>query len=151
MVCEWKTPLSHRIAIRGLVYLEGNYDVYYGDSVAGNVSIDREGLYYRIVFLTGKLFPGFLRLMLSSGEETINLGICIPRGNQLYLEKKIAAKTFPKGNIQFLLSNGELSKSENFIPLMEDRPITMLSKLIHGKFTVRNGVPGVLMEDSSDA
>ena len=67
------------------------FELKIGDEIVGHVCVRYEGLYCHISCscrLTGAII---YRLTAVVGTETVNIGICIPKGKYFYVEKRLPA------------------------------------------------------------
>jgi len=81
--------------------------------------------------------------------KEVDLGIFVPQEDRLILEKRIAIKHLPKGRPAFFvkITGQRNTEAVHFIPVCEDMPLQCLQKLHDARFTVRNGVVGILIKD----
>lgn len=146
--CECITPLLHRLWQGGIV-LKSQYPVYWDDRKTGEVTVEKEGLYYR--FFCRVQLPEGTRCRLYARAEGKNqdLGLCIPQGRDFVVQTRLPVKHFGLGEYQFCL---EQPGTEKFVPVYSDRPFSALDSLEQGKFIRRDEVAGILFQTAgSDA
>lgn len=122
--------------------MEGVYEVWLTDKIAGEVLISREGLYYR--FLCSVRIPkgSHYHLVANSGGGNIDLGLCIPQGDSFVRSTKIPVKRFGSSNYRYILSEkGE----KQVIPISGSKPFAHLNKLTAGYFSIENNVPVIII------
>ncbi len=124
-----------------------DYDVYYENEIVGKVSLQRWGLYYRIICKTRRISNEICRLYLYIEDKPVNLGVCYPQNGGLYLERKIAAKELSLADPHFVLMHEIRSQEGQFVPISPDRPFPMLWKVKSGVFQFRDGIAGIFMAD----
>lgn len=112
-----------------------SFDVYYLGEAVGKAVVRREGLYCRIQCRCKKL-DGIVRL--AAGDMVI--GVCIPQGDALVLEKSIPAKQL--GSCRFELV-GSAEPRERFVPLDGPLPTECLRSLENARLVDRKGVKGL--------
>ena len=120
------------------------YEVMFQDNAVGMAQIFKEGLYYRIVCRVMMEQPGYYRLILRCEDNEFDLGLCVPDGKALYLNKTIPIKRLVGDISGFSLTHGIQHSHDDFVILNSQKPFSELSRLSDGKFTKRNGIPGIL-------
>jgi len=129
--------------------LEGNWTVTYDGREIGRCEIHRLGLYYHFTSCCMRVSSQVTRLYLRCDGKEVDLGIFVPQEDRLILEKRIAIKHLPKGRPAFFvkITGQRNTEAVHFIPVCEDMPLQCLQKLHDARFTVRNGVVGILIKD----
>lgn len=82
--------------------LEGSWPVYNGEGTLGFCEISPAGLYWNIHCTLGAGWEGVSRLVLFAGEKAVSLGIPIPQGTGLILDRKLSQKALPCAGDFFL-------------------------------------------------
>ena len=141
------TPLLHIIAAGG-IYLEGNWTVTYDGRAVGSCTVCKSGLYYNFACSCNWISDRIYRLYLRIGGTVIDLGVLIPKGEGIALEKRLVIKQLPSGQPEFVVIPAGKVKAEDecFVPVYEDKAISCLGKLSTARFAVRNGVTGIIVE-----
>lgn len=122
--------------------MEGIYDVWLKDKIAGEVLISREGLYYR--FLSTVWLPKSSRYHLLAYWEggNIDLGLCVPQGESFVLNKKIPIKRFDNRRYRYILAAKTVKQ---VTPIFENQPFTHLNRLPDSYFSVENNIPVIII------
>ena len=116
------------------------FDVIASERIVGKVTMVREGLYYRFRCVCTKL-DGIHRLWVMWENDVFNLGVCLPIGDSLLLEKKVAANRIGNGPYYFVLKgDGE----KRFAPLDQPLPTECLRCLKTARFAIRDGRKGLI-------
>ena len=119
------------------------YPVFLNKKCVGNAAVRQEGLYCRILCRCDIFADGFVRLYVSDGETTRNLGILVPDGESFVVDTRIRAMDMKKDNLSFWVSQRE--REEIFIPIDPHEEFTCLDKLRQARFEIRNGVCGIVV------
>lgn len=127
--------------------MEKVYDIMLGDKPIGNAIVKKEGLYYHFCCscrLSGEIL---YRLVVTCGERTENLGICIPKGNGFGLDRKVPVKRLGEGNLLLYVvpKHGELNGK--FIPIRDDEPFAYIGSLQKAYLEIRSAQLGVVVPD----
>jgi hypothetical protein len=124
------------------------YDVFLGTSVAGNATVEKQGLYYLVRGLC-VLEPGAMfRLVASCGGRQADLGILVPGDGGFQLSTRIPVKRLGEGQMRFCLLPRHESVKGMFIPLAPEEPFSYISKLRNAYLEQRNGTPGVVIQEN---
>lgn len=121
--------------------MESCYPVYWKGEKAGQLTVEKAGLYY--CFLCRVKLPAGsrCRLYAHTNGESRDLGLCVPDGGDFVLQRKLPIKQFSHGEYSFLLDQ---PAAEQFVPVWGDRPFPAMDNLEKGKFAVRRNQPGIL-------
>ena len=116
-------------------------DIIYQDKVVGTAKIEQEGLFL-IIRCRCTIIPNApLRIILYSQETVLDLGLCMTEQHGCGLLTRIAATKFPKEPVIFCLED---THYETFVPLHLDAALPTVQILKYGRFTVENGVAGIM-------
>ena len=128
--------------------MEGNWTVTYDGRAVGSCTVCKSGLYYHFVCSCNWISDRIYRLYLRIGGTVIDLGVLIPKGEGIALEKRLVIKQLPSGQPEFVVIPAGKVKAEDecFVPVYEDKAISCLGKLSTARFAVRNGVAGIIVE-----
>ena len=124
------------------------YQVFDKETCVGSAQIQKEGLYYRICCNCKISTEGIHRIEVCDGENTIDLGICVPEGNQFALISRIPIKKLKAENCRFaLVKQGKkpTERSRREVPVEAGKPFSALDELKHGYF-VNKDVPMVVID-----
>lgn len=83
--------------------MEGNYPVFYQQQPVGKVQVRRVGLYYSFFCRCRRESGVVCRLIMKCGGGWENLGIPVPEGDGLELNRKLPARHLGEGEPEFLL------------------------------------------------
>ena len=71
------------------------YGIYYQGGLLGTLTLEREGLYYRLSAQSEEPGAGVWRLWACFGTESRLVGVCFPQTGGLHLEKRISRHSWP--------------------------------------------------------
>ena len=118
------------------------YEIMLKGKKAGQAQVEREGLYYRFtcecVFSDGKMH----RIVVSDGERTVNLGVCIPCGEQYCLSTKVPVKYLPGEKLCFTVDTDR----NVCISVASGKPFDYLHKLETARLQLTNGQPYIVID-----
>ena len=109
--------------------MDGTYDVMLGRQKAGRVEVTREGLYYRFSCRCRREGREMLRLWMACGKQEVDLGLCVPMGNEFGTEKRIPVRQCGTGMPEFILRHKDDTRRSRFIPLSPEEPFQYLHRL----------------------
>ena len=125
----------------------GTFEIMQGTSTIGKVTVERQGLYYRIrcrCSLTGEVMH---RLVVSSGEKREDLGTLVPFDGAFGLEKRVPVKKLGEGKPTFQLLPKHSSPNGRFIPVYPEEPFSYMSRLKEAYLEARNGQLGLTIPE----
>ena len=125
----------------------GTFEIKQGSSLIGKVTVERQGLYYRIICrcsLTGDVMH---HLVVSSGEKREDLGTLVPFDGAFGLEKRVPVKKLGEGEPQFHLLPKHSSPNGKFIPVYPEEPFSYVSRLKNAYLEARNGQVGLCFRE----
>lgn len=123
-----------------------SYQVYCNDVTVGHVMLENAGLYYRVMCQCNPSEQSLYKLIAVCGSERVNIGICVPSGGGIGLDKKVPRKKFDLHKTRFCLVSHSEKNTGNFIPLFPDKPFDWLEQLEASHFLIRDGIKGLLMD-----
>ena len=125
----------------------GTFEIMQGSSPIGKVTVERQGLYYRIVCrcsLTGEVMH---HLVVSSGEKREDLGTLVPFDGAFGLEKRVPVKRLGDGEPEFhLLPKHSIPKGK-FVPVYPEEPFSYMSRLKDAYLEARDGQVGLMIPE----
>ena len=127
--------------------MQQNYEVTMAGKSLGTVQVHREGLYFNIhcrCQLSGDIM---YQLMLCQQDRCENLGVLAPHGDTFTLEKRIPAKAWEQGGLQFYLKPRHAPMDRQFIPIRADTPVACLASLTRAVMARRTGQVGIVVRD----
>ena len=123
----------------------GTYEVRMGDRAVGQVTVEKQGLYYHFscrCALSGEVMQ---RLFLRCGGREIDLGLCVPMGSSFGTEKRLPAKQCGDGTPSFALRPKETEIKGNFIPISPEEPFRYLHRLQNAYLDRRGDRLGIVI------
>ncbi len=127
--------------LQGGVYML-SFDVYYHGEVVGKVTLEKQGLYYRIQSRCVKM-DGVFRLTDRCQNGNVVIGVLVPDGATMVVTKRLPIKQLGDGQHSFELL-GCSEEKERFALLDEELPTECLMSLEKARLTVRDGRIGIL-------
>lgn len=127
--------------------MDVTYSVTWENRVVGQVRLVRSGLYTQLHCRCDLPAGEIYRLWISAGEKRMNLGVLYPEAEGFCLHRRVPTHQIPCGEPVFSIRQ----KSEQpvrFVPVREDEPFAYLPLLMHSRFALRDGVPGLLIPDT---
>ena len=79
------------------------YDIMYDGAIVGSAKMEKQGLYHAFSCRCRLPEDGLYRIHVICGEKFEDLGICIPMGDTVGMDKKLAAKKLGEGPVSFEL------------------------------------------------
>jgi hypothetical protein len=139
--------LLHTFAAGG-DFMEVVYDVLLADKPVGAASVKKEGLYY--VFNCQCLFSGevLYTLAASCGEQTVNLGICVPVNNGFGLKTRVPIKRLGEGKMKIYAVPRHRELTGKFIPIRSEEPFAYIKFLHSAYLQIRDSQFGVVIPES---
>ncbi len=129
------------------------FQIFDKESCVGTAQIQQEGLYYRIYCNCKINADGIHRVIVRDGESAIDLGICVPEGNQFALTSRVPIKKLNADSCIFsLVKQGEKPSehcSRREVPVETGKPFPALDELENGYFT-NEDVPMVVIDPIQD-
>ena len=118
------------------------YPIICKNKPVGTAQVTVEGLYYRIrCWCTQEARPP-RRILMRSEAASVDLGICLPDGQQFIMNTRIAAKRLGEGAFSFHMSAPEYEKGIFYV-VETNKPFPHLSSLKRARFTVQDGKAGL--------
>ena len=130
--------------------MEQCYEVTYGNDAVGKVQVISQGLYCRIICRCRGSYAQVLRLFADEQGNRDNLGVLIPEGEGLLLDKKIPAKRLGSGNLRFYLSSGGCDGGR-FVPICPEEPFLYISRLKNAFLESEQGKIGIRIKEHPEA
>ena len=111
----------------------------------------REGLYVRIICRCVMPDDEIYRLFIVQGDKRENLGVLVPEGDGLILNKRIPAKRFGGGVPAFTVSSGCGTQMGEFVPICPEEPFLYIHRLKSSFLQSENGKIGIRIERNPEA
>lgn len=119
------------------------YPVFLDGEAVGEAEVISEGLYYRFRCKCALPTKAVYRLTVAVSQKQYDLGICVPDGRTSIVNKRVAVKKFPKGEMLFWVScNAEDLQG---IQLTEMNPFPDIKSLLGARLQIKNGVHEIII------
>ncbi len=119
--------MLHKVQQGGAVL--DTYCVMLGQRTVGEVTVDKEGLYYvfccRIALDHGEI----CRLILETEKDRIDLGILMPCNGSFFLKKKLPIKRICGTSFNFFVTNSNATEQQCRVEIRADQPFAHIDKL----------------------
>ena len=125
----------------------GTYEIRLGSSPVGQITVERQGLYYRISCRCRLPGKGMHRLIASCDGKREDLGTLVPMEGAFGLEKRIPVKRLGEGKPEFLLTSKENVRKEKFVPVYPEEPFSYMSRLKDAYLARRDGQLGLIFRE----
>lgn len=97
------TDPPYRIKRYGGVLLRKTYNIKFNGEIVGEAEIAVEGMYQRIRCRCQVPKNGRYKVQVMVGGRVVDLGLCVPYGEQIGTEKRIPKIVQTAGNLEFFL------------------------------------------------
>ena len=118
--------------------MKQEYDVNLEGIRIGRATVVPMGLYYDIQCRC-KPQGDIIRIVADCGDKQENVGICVLQDGEMIIHTKLPQKRFQA--LRGFIAIPE-AKDEWF-PIVAGKPFVHLDQILHAKFCVRNGQPGL--------
>lgn len=126
--------------------MNDKYEVKLVDDSVGEVMISRQGLYYSVECTVKLSKPMKCRLIAQGDSQSLDLGLCVPKGECMVITTKIPVKRFPRAPVSFVLLEPS-TQSQHFIPICAEKPFPELYRLSKARLEIRNEVIGAIIQN----
>lgn len=123
------------------------YDVYFMEQKAGQVTLKKEGLYWRINCRLQNIEKGYYRLNADNGSCIFDLGLCVPVSGGFGMNTRVSIKRIGEDNLRFFLKSGKSDKQDLFVPICAEEPFAYLQRLENAYLDRKDGILGVRFRD----
>lgn len=123
------------------------YEIFWKGSRVGNATIYKEGLYYRINCSCNLPKTERFRVTVTDGDNTYDLGICVPAGNVYSCVASMPCKRFSGSDFIFTITDGAEKK---VVPVDAGEPFSYLDKLSTARLQYANGQPEIVINAVQD-
>lgn len=127
--------------------MEKVYDVGFMQQKAGQVTLKKEGLYWRIFCRLENLEKGYYRLNVNNGSCVFDLGLCVPVSNGFGMNTTVPIKRIGEEGLTFFLESGKSGKQELFVPIRAEEPFAYLQRLEKAYLDRKDGILGLRFRD----
>ena len=125
----------------------GTFEIKQGEHIIGQVSVEQQGLYYRISCRCNLTGEGMCRLMVACNGKQEDLGTLVPLDVMFGMEKRIPVKRLGEGKPEFLLLSKNSAGREKFVPVYPEEPFSYMSRLKDAYLERRNGQLGIMIRE----
>ena len=125
----------------------GTFEIKQGASSIGHVTVERQGLYYRITCRCSLAGDVMHRLVVSCGEKREDLGTLVPFKGAFGLDKRIPVKKLGEGEPKFELLPKHSSPNGKFCPVYPEEPFSYMSRLKDAYLETYNGQLGLMFRE----
>ena len=125
--------------------MQKEYSIFSGGEEIGKVLVQRQGLYYGVCCrcaLTGTIR---YKLLASCGENTVDLGLCVPMGDRFGVDTKIPIKRLGEGTLTFRLQPRHNKLQGDFVPVVPDEPFRYIRQLQNAHLARQDGIVGIVI------
>ena len=123
------------------------YDIIWNGIVVGSAIILKEGLYYCIRCSCHLPKTGIHKVNIINGNQTYDLGICVPDGNGFSCVARIPCKRLCGTEFKFTISDRVNVKA---IPIEIGKPFAYLDQLSTARLQYANGQPEIVIDSIPD-
>lgn len=125
------------------------FEIFDKKTCVGSAQIQQEGMYYRICCTCKIPKDGIHRIIVSDGENEVDLGICVPSGEKFMLTSRIPMKRLKGESRTFqLVKQGESrtnAEEKREVPVAAGKPFPNLDELENAYFKNDDGNPVVVI------
>ena len=130
--------------------MERKFSVTVCGKHAGKVLVQRQGLYYRFTCRCNLAGDIIYRLMVTCGNVRENLGILVPKEESFVLDTKLPVKSIGEGDMSFTLIPKHEAYSGTFVPISPEEPFAYISRLKKSFLILRDGQPGIYINQMQE-
>lgn len=87
-------------------------------------------------------------MVLLDGER-FGVGVLVPEGDGLALDKRLSIKGFPKGKPEFYIAPMHEKVVGRFVPISPEEPFEYIAKLKEAFLTTRGGQLGIMIPEKN--
>ena len=120
------------------------YDIYAGTQIVGQAEVIKEGLYYRFSCKCTPPNEGVHRITVSDGNNTKDLGICVPAGEWFCLVTRMPIKYLSGDKLEFALVPRD--RQVVSVPIATDEPFADLDKLDSAHLEESDGKTEIIID-----
>lgn len=127
--------------------MEGTYAVWLGKEAVGQVTVERQGLYYCFHCRCQLRSEVMCRVTVSCGGRNESLGILVPMGKDYVLTKKLPIKQFRSGIPDFWITPKQPQRQGFYVDIYPEEPFRYIAKLEKAYLDRSRGRPGIRIND----
>ena len=126
------------------------YDIVLAGKPIGIAKVSREGLYYVFCCVCRLSGDVLYRLSVQCGNETVNLGVCVPQKDGFGLKTRVPVKRLGEGELSFTALPKHQELKGCFVPIRSDEPFLHISKLQEAYLQIQEGQIGAVIGMKKD-
>lgn len=115
------------------------FDIQLQNAAVGFAEIAKSGLYYTIHCTCYIPDKDIYKVQLSTNNQQINLGVCIPKAGCFQLEKRIPIKQIHLENAGFQLVKSSGNGINQIVAIDPNMPFPEAERIKSGRFFSQNG------------
>lgn len=119
-------------------------DVLFDGEKVGTIEVNKKGLYYHFICKCRFAEQGKYRIVVSCGNKSVSLGLCVPKGKEFGFETSVPIKRFADGNMVF---HAVTDEEIRFYAITQESAFDHITELRKAKYAVREGKAGVVITD----
>lgn len=123
------TPPCGISCCKGAIVLNKVYPVFWGEKRVGNISLRKNGLYYKLDCQCSLPGNSIFRLFAECGDWKCKIGIPAPEGACYALRANVRFGEIPVDDLRFFIAADENQSLQQRIPIYEDKPFLHMGDL----------------------
>ena len=131
--------------------MEQEYFIRSGEETIGMVMVQRQGLYYRICCKSKLTGAVRYKLMVSCGNNTVDLGICVPLEEGFGVNTRIPVKRLGEGPLTFQLTPKHHMLLAQFVPVSNEEPFGYIRYLQNAHLAKQDGRMGIVFTEAQNS
>ena len=116
------------------------YPITQDGAQVGTALLERQGMFWMIRCRCNAKLQQTMRIILRTGRQTHDLGVCVSHSDGWGLNARIPVKQAAAEEMTFFL---ESVGQDDFLPLSPEQPFPEIAKLEQSRFAVKEGKTGV--------
>lgn len=121
------------------------YPVYCAASESGTVQVKKEGLYFCFEGRFNAPKNKIWRIIASSQDQKVDLGICLFDGDDFVLKKRIPVKRF-SGDDWFFEAICPADRNKKLVSVLENDSFEQLDALEQAKLVIEDGESAIILD-----
>lgn len=127
--------------------MEGTYEIMLGGEPVGQVTVARQGLYYRFSCRCDLSGEVIYRITVSCGGKSESLGIPVPKDGEFVLDTRLAASRLGEGTPRFAAVPRRPELGGQFVPISPEEPFCYLHRLENAYLARKDGQVGIVIPE----
>ena len=130
---------------KGVLVLEGDFEIKLGDRPVGKVTVTREGLYYHFFCRCRKTGDSVCKVW----AKDVSIGVLVPKGDGFFLDTRLPVKRFAEDHWDFQIQPSRPVLEGRFVPIKPEEPFAYLTRLKDAHLLRQNGQVGILIKEKA--